>query len=192
MTNKDSRKLNLGCGAFTKEGYVNVDHWADYNVDVRHDLEVFPYPFESGSFDLIEADHVLEHLRDPFSVFKECHRLLAPGGILKVRVPHFSRGFSHPEHKRGFDVTLPLYFNPSFRGGYRGFSFLKKRIRLTWNAQPWLKRTVLPLPLFLLAAAAGALFDLFANISPVLCSRVWCFWVGGFEEILFVLQKPAE
>jgi hypothetical protein len=38
----------------------------------------------------------------------------------------------------------------------------------------------------------GEIFDLAANLCPALCSRIWCFWVGGFEEIRFVLQKPVK
>lgn len=31
-------------------------------------------------------------------------------------------------------------------------------------------------------SVAGAIIDFFANLSPIFCSRLWCFWVGGFEE----------
>jgi len=24
-----------------------------------------------------------------------------------------------------------------------------------------------------------------ANLSPALCSRIWCYWVGGFDQITF-------
>ena len=32
-------KLNLGCGSKIYEGYVNVDKFDFYNVDIKHDLE---------------------------------------------------------------------------------------------------------------------------------------------------------
>ena len=31
----------------------------------------------------------------------------------------------------------------------------------------------------------GVVIDFFANLSPMFCSRVWCYIVGGFEEIEF-------
>lgn len=179
------KRLNLGCGDFKKEGYINVDIHPHLEPDVIHDLNIFPYPFADNEFDLIEASHVLEHLGDIFGAMKELHRILKPDGRLIINVPHFSRGFTHPEHKRGFDVTFPYYFNPSFKGGYIGVFFKPARMRLRWFAQPDLKKTVLSKPAFIAAEIAGNFFDFLANLSPSFCSRGWCFLVGGFEEIEF-------
>ena len=185
-----ARSLNLGCGNFAKPGFVNVD-WRDVpGVDVVHDLADLPYPFEDNRFDLVEADHVIEHLPAVFDVMREIHRILAPGGRAVIRVPHFSRGFSHPEHKRGFDATFPYYFDPSFPGGYTGVHFISESVRLRWFAQPYLKKTVLPGPLFQVGRGVGKVLDTAANLSPLVCSRLWCYAVGGFEEIEFVLSKP--
>jgi hypothetical protein len=59
---------------------------------------------------------------------------------------------------------------------------------LKWFAQPYLKKQLFPAPLYYLGMAMGAILDFFANLSPYLCSRIWCYWVGGFEEIEFVLK----
>jgi SAM-dependent methyltransferase len=185
-------RLNVGCGAFKKPGFLNVDVAREVDPDLVVDLTVFPYPFTDGQFERIEADHVLEHLSDPFEAMREFHRILAPEGRLIIRVPHFSRGFTHADHKRGFDVTFPYYFDPKFAGGYCGTPFETERVRLTWFAQPYLKRMLLPRPVFALAHALGATLNALANISPYLCSRLWCFWVGGFEEIEFTFLKPER
>jgi SAM-dependent methyltransferase len=184
-------RLNLGCGRYPKSGFINVDWAKAPGVDVVHDLSQRPFPFDDESFDLIEADHVIEHLPDVFATMAEIHRLLMPGGTLVLRVPHFSRGFSHPEHRRGFDATFPYYFDPNFPGGYTGTHFLNEGVKLRWFAQPYLKKSVLPRPLYEVGRTAGKVIDAFANLSPLVCSRLWCYYVGGFEEIEFVLKKPA-
>ena len=129
-------KLNLGCGRFKKPGFVNVDCDPGLEPDVVQDLNVLPYSFPSGHFRLIEADHVLEHLHEPFRVMAELHRLLQHGGQLVVRVR---------------SLVSPLLFH--------------------------------------LSEAVGKGIDFFANLSPLLCSRGWCFLVGGFEEIEFRFRK---
>lgn len=187
-TLSQSRKLNLGSGEFQKEGFINVDYYSISNPDVAHDLNLFPYPFDDSQFEIVEADHVLEHLLDPFKVMGELRRICANGAIIHVRVPHFSRGFTHADHKRGFDVTFPYYFDPEFRPGYQGIALKLEKMRLRWFAQPYLKKIMLPVPIFLVGQGIGAVIDFFANLSPWLCSRLWCYWVGGFEEIEFVFK----
>ncbi len=187
------KKLNLGCGETKKDGYVNVDWSALVHPDVVHDLNKLPYPFSDNSFDLIEAYHVLEHLDKPFLVMAEFHRILAPGGTLHIKVPHFSRGFTHAEHEHGFDITFPLYFNPVFpKSGYFGVPFKLESSHLSWLAFSHL------LPFmgygkFMIGVLRGVnvLISGLANISPAFASRVWCFWVGGFDEIDFVFRKEA-
>jgi len=180
------KKLNLGCGEFKKEGYINLDWQESVDPDVAHDLNNLPYPFEDNTFDLIEADHVLEHLDDPFGVMRELHRISKNNGEVLIRVPHFSRGFSHPEHKRGFDVTFPFYFKKDFRGGYMGVEYDVKTMKFSWFAQKYLKKQTLSRPVYFTASFFNIIFSFFANLSPVLCGRVWCFIVGGFEEIEFI------
>lgn len=183
-------RLNLGCGRYPKEGFINLDWVGTDGVDVVHDLQTRPYPFADASFARIEADHVIEHLPEVFDTMRELHRILKKGGELVIRVPHHSRGFSHPEHKRGFDATFPLYFDPNFPGGYTGVHFEPVSVRMRWFAQPNLKQSVLPPALFQLGRAVGAVIDGAANLSPFVCTRIWCYWVGGFEEVEFVLRKP--
>jgi SAM-dependent methyltransferase len=179
-----TKKLNLGSGDFYKPGYVNVDVVAG-KADVIHDLNVFPYPFGESEFDVVEADHSLEHLNDAFGSMREIHRITKDGGTVRIRVPHFSRGFSHADHKSSFDFTFPYYFRPDFKGGYQGVEFKLEAMKLRWFAQPYLKRTVLSPTTFHAASAFGAVLNVFANLSPALCSRIWCYWFGGFEEIEF-------
>jgi SAM-dependent methyltransferase len=186
-----SKKLNLGAGEGKKAGFVNVDWSPLSKPDVVHDLNIFPYPFADASFERIEASHVLEHLDKPFFVMKELHRLLTPGGTLLIKVPHFSRGFTHAEHAHGFDITFPLYFNPNFtKSGYYGVPYELRSLRMSWLAffhlMPFMGYG--PLTITLLRGVNAAISFL-ANLSPAFASRIWCFWVGGFDEIAFEFSK---
>lgn len=181
------KKLNLGCGEVKKEGYVNLDRQISVKPDIIHDLNIFPYPFLDSHFDLIEAFHILEHLDRPFLAMKELHRILKPGGRLIIKVPHFSRGFTHAEHAHGFDITFPLYFNKNFtKSGFFGVEFRLEKMKLHWSAFFHLlpnfgygKITIGILKI------ADKLISFLANVSPTFCSRIWCYWVGGFDEIEF-------
>lgn len=179
------KRLNVGSGEFLKEGFVNVDFYSVTKPDVEHDLSLFPYPFQENEFDWIESDHCLEHLPNPFKVMKELYRVSKNGATIIIKVPHFSRGFTHAEHKAGFDVTFPYYFRKDFIGGHQGFELIAQKVKLTWFAQPYFKKSVLSPPVYYVASAAGAVFDFLAYLSPFVCSRLWCFWVGGFEQVEF-------
>lgn len=63
-------------------------------------------------------------------------------------------------------------------------------MRFRWFAQPELKRQVLGAPSYALGRAAGFVFDAAANAAPYVCSRGWCFLVGGFEEFEFRFRRP--
>ena len=191
MTIPPHAKLNLGAGADKKQGYVNVDWSPLTSPDVVCDLNVFPYPFPDESCELIEAYHVLEHLEKPFAVMRELHRILTPGGVLHIKVPHFSRGMTHAEHEHGFDVTFPLYFDPTFTAsGYYGVPYTCTSVRLTWLAffhlMPSLGYSRITIGIL---RGVNVLISWLANISPAFTSRIWCFWVGGFDEIEFMFTK---
>jgi len=184
--------LNLGSGRFPLPGYLNLDQDTAAQPDLVWNLNRIPYPFPGNTFRRIEARHVLEHLHDVFGVMREVHRILRPGGVIRITVPHFSRGMTHADHKRCFDLSFPYYFKPEFQGGYSGVRFELVSQKFRWWALKNLKRTILPWPVRVLGTGAGLVLDLLANLCPALCSRVWCFWVGGFEEIEFILRKPLS
>ncbi|MFH1523287.1 MAG: methyltransferase domain-containing protein [Patescibacteria group bacterium] len=191
--NDNIKKLNLGAGVDRKEGYINIDWNKMTNPDVLHNLNVFPYPFPDNSFELIQVSHILEHLDKPFLVMKELHRILQPKGKLIIKVPHFSRGFTHAEHAHGFDITFPLYFNKSFtKSGFFGVEFDLQKLKLSWLSFFHL----LPSMGYGLAAIKilkilNKVISFLANLSPSFCSRIWCFWVGGFDqmEFIFICKK---
>ena len=112
ITNK--KVLDLGCGKKKRAGSIGVD-WSDqHDADVVHDLNVFPYPFESSIFDEIYIDNTLEHLDDVVRVMEEIHRICKPGGFVKVIVPYFRSVWAcvDPTHKHFFTVESFSYYDP--------------------------------------------------------------------------------
>lgn len=95
-------RLNLGCGSRLAEGYVNVDRVKLDGVDVVHDLDVLPWPWEDGSAEQIVAQDVFEHVADPIGFMTESFRVLTVGGVLVIKSPHFRHqdAFTDPTHKR--------------------------------------------------------------------------------------------
>ena len=84
----DKLKLNLGCGGDYIEGFVNIDLYAD-RVDARYDVEKLPY--NDNSIDEIRAYHIIEHFDylKAHDVLHEWHRVLKPGGVLRIETPDF-------------------------------------------------------------------------------------------------------
>jgi len=103
--NKEQRILDIACGQgegtrqlsqYCKE-IVGVDIDAKYIQNAKRKFgSIVNLSFEQGdatkyyrpnAFNAITSMHTLEHLTDPLSFLKLCHRNLKPGGILFVEVP---------------------------------------------------------------------------------------------------------
>ena len=109
-------KLMLGSGENKTAGFLHHDRaklWP--HIDVAHDLNEFPWPWEDNSFGYIEMSDVLEHLRaDMVAVMDELHRILRPGGYLYI---HTAEAGSwqlamDPTHVVGFRPESLDYFDP--------------------------------------------------------------------------------
>lgn len=102
-----AKKINLGCGDKTPEGWINVDYalgaklakipflhklgltkikW-DRTIIIHNLLKLFPW--ETESIDVVYSSHTLEHFtrEEGFHFLEECHRVLKYGGIIRIVVP---------------------------------------------------------------------------------------------------------
>ena len=63
------------------------DHAAAEGVDnVTFEVgSAYELPFGNGSFDVVYAHQVLQHLADPVAALREARRVLRPGGLVAVR-----------------------------------------------------------------------------------------------------------
>src|SRR4030095_2388966 len=48
---------------------------------------IYALPFADGSFDVVFAHALFEHLREPLKGLAEIHRVLAPDGVVALRSP---------------------------------------------------------------------------------------------------------
>jgi predicted SAM-dependent methyltransferase len=85
----DTLRLNLGCGDYSLDGFVNVDAMAFRGVDAV--ISVPPLPWPDASVSEIYAGHFLEHLSfaDGGELLRECFRVMTSGASIGVVVPDF-------------------------------------------------------------------------------------------------------
>ena len=86
---------------------------------IKHDLNVFPYPFEDGSFDVVVSNQVIEHLFYPVKFLKEIYRILKLGGYAVISTENlaswdniFSLIFGYTPFSMEFDGSLYKVGNP--------------------------------------------------------------------------------
>ena len=128
------KKLNLGCGKKYLEGWVNLDisdkdiYENKIKVDIKHDLNKFPWTFKDNEFDIVLLEHNLEHLKDIYKVMKELTRISKNGGRIKIIVPHFSCYLAYR------DPTHLHYFSRDSIDYFKGKNIvLSKKLRVSHN-----------------------------------------------------------
>jgi SAM-dependent methyltransferase len=166
--------VDLGCGDRKFAGALGVDVAAGPMVDIVHDLDRMPYPFDNSSVDLVVLRHVLEHLQHVPATMQECARILRPRGHVLVLTPHFSdvSSWIDPTH-RWHLATRSL--EEASRGVLEQ-RLVYVKLRRFWRrlgVERWLNREPfqarVPRPL-------------------VRWENDWCFLVRG-GEMLFLLAK---
>lgn len=94
LKRQDDIRLELGGGNQVRDGWVNVDIYAE-QADLQLDLRR-PMPFPDLSIKEIYASHILEHFGYPEELgelLRECFRVLEVGGVFRAAVPDAGRAF---------------------------------------------------------------------------------------------------
>ncbi|NOY40511.1 MAG: methyltransferase domain-containing protein [Planctomycetes bacterium] len=121
----NENRLNLGCGTDIKKGWTNLDIVDLPGVDVVWGIEDLPLPFEDQQFEEVLCKDILEHV-DYILVLQDIHRILKPGGRLRITVPHFTsrNNFVDPTHRKQFSVrTFDFFLKNSTHGRDYYFDF---------------------------------------------------------------------
>lgn len=82
------RKVNLGCGHRYHPDWMNIDIVSTGPGVIAHNLSK-GVPLPVASVEVVYHAAMLEHLRRPDAarLIRECHRVLVPGGTLRVGAP---------------------------------------------------------------------------------------------------------
>ncbi len=160
VTARRPRILDVGCG--TGANLLMLSKYGDAEgVDVSEDALAFcrerglenvklgaaeQLPYDDGTFDLVTALDVVEHLDDDLAGLREMRRVLRPGGRVLLFVPtfmflwglqddvsHHRRRYRMPELRRvleqaGFEVERTTYANITF---FMPILAMRKLMRLT-------------------------------------------------------------
>ena len=160
VTDRRARILDVGCG--TGANLIMLSKYGDAEgVDVSEDALAFcrergldkvrlgageALPYEDGTFDLVTAFDVVEHMDDDLAGLSEMYRVLRPGGRALLFVPtfmflwglqddvsHHRRRYRLPELRRvleqaGFEIERMTYANITF---FLPILFVRKLMRLT-------------------------------------------------------------
>jgi SAM-dependent methyltransferase len=160
VTDRRPRILDVGCG--TGANLLMLSKYGDAEgVDVSEDALAFcrergldkvklgageELPYEDGTFDLVTAFDVVEHMDDDLAGLKEMRRVLRPGGHVLLFVPAFMflwgvqddvsnhrRRYRLSELRRvleeaGFEIERTTYANITF---FLPILLMRKLMRLT-------------------------------------------------------------
>lgn len=120
---RPGRLLDVGCGSGELLAFLNSIGWQGVGVDpdpaavqqacamglMVHQGSIEEQNYADNHFDLITLSHVIEHIHDPIALFKECYRIIKPGGQIVVLTPNLNslghrifgdawRGLEPPRH----------------------------------------------------------------------------------------------
>ena len=142
----DARVLDVGCGpgtitadlaALVPGGYVTgIDAAGDVLAQARQEAErrgqrnvtfdtgdVYRLDFADGTFDVVHAHQVLQHLTDPVAALREMRRVCRPGGLVAAvtLVPGLAARWLPPRVRLvpPADPVTRRVFTVSRRGGDR-------------------------------------------------------------------------
>lgn len=87
------RALQLGTGHNVLPGWLNTDVHVFRRGHVEFLDATRPFPLPAASFDFVYSEHQIEHvpLDAGDRMLAECHRVLRPGGVIRIATPDLGR-----------------------------------------------------------------------------------------------------
>lgn len=105
--------LELGSGGEVRDGYYGVDLLARDGVAIQADLNEPLDQLPDNCVSGVISFHCLEHVDRLLPLMRELHRIMRPGAVADIVVPHFSNPYhySDPTHVRTFGLYTMHYFS---------------------------------------------------------------------------------
>ena len=95
------RRLHWGCGPIRPSGWINADIKEGPGIDISCDI-LDGLPLDSDSIDYIFSQHALQELKilDVVDALRELHRVLKPGGVLRLCLPDLDNAIAAYQNGR--------------------------------------------------------------------------------------------
>lgn len=197
--------LDVGCGRYKGYGcpyegdIIGIDIDPDSQADIIGDLEVFPWHgkdrqgkavyFRPSEFDAIYSYHCLEHLSDTVKVMDELHRIVKPGGRIRICVPYGASAWalSNPTHKKFFNADAIRFFTegelmhpirqPRFRLIFKQYNYIYHGIP---ELQSWKGK--------MLRRFSNLIMDRLVNCNYAFYDKILRHYLGDADEIEWELE----
>ena len=226
---RKGRMLDVGCGSGRFLRAMRAAGWQVAGLELNDDtaisarnihglvVETSLDSYKGQSFDLITITHVLEHIRDPYKMLKDCARLLDGGGVLAIAVPNIKSWQAQLTRNYWFHLDLPRHlwhFSEKWLSttlAELGFEQVSvRRLDLAHNIFGWLQSlmNILRLPQnrmysllssddldvgckgsYCSLAALCVLLPILLIVSVVLALVEVLFHAGGTVEIIARIKK---
>lgn len=107
LTNFNSHEF-MGLEGIRHYNAVNVDRRWLLTTDYLQDLSQKRWGFDDNEFDIVIAQHVIEHVPDRIAFIAECLRIVKPGGLIIIETPNYSHVSAHSnlEHLTTFSRVI--------------------------------------------------------------------------------------
>lgn len=179
------RVLDIGCGRKKQAGAVGLDCIPLPGVDVVHDLNIFPYPFENEEFDSVIARHSLQHMDNIIAVMEEIHRIARSGANIFIYVPHYASDNynTDPTHKTHFGYRSMNYFVDNLDFHYNFYTSKRFILRDRYMSYVSVDSTMsIRNPFWWLG------LEMVVNKFPRIYERFFVYWLP-VSEIYFNLER---
>lgn len=184
---ESERWLDVGCGKDKLPGALGVDLCDLPGVDVVHDLDQYPWPFEDNSFDHVVCRHSLSHLGNFVRAIEEIHRIAKRGAIVEILAPHYASDNCNtdPTLRTRVGIRTMNYFCEQYDFKYQFYSsvrfvMIRRWISFRENATDFRKHTKAN-PFRWIG------FEFLVNAFPRIYERFFVYWLPP-SEVYFKLR----